>query len=267
MFGLRQAFVLTTLFTSAFVSAAPHNNDDSIVNWGRLSAILETIDDGVLHNVLHNLAPKFRDGVFSQDRAAIEHVHSTNPVMASKLVYIAKRQTNGTTTDAAGTTAAGGGAVAPSSTSVEPVAATVSEAVASQITASTVPRPTTIEVAPSTNPGEVAVSTVPGGVVFSTEGGGVVTRTSSAVGVSFTRSTSTHLFTYTDANGNIQTSTSLIVVNAPVTATAVPTGAAAGASTSGDPGLQNAAGRHSSNELSTLLSAAFFGVIGLFVAL
>lgn len=257
MFGSRKALFFAALFTSTLVSAAPHHNDDSIVNWNRLSELIDRIDNNVLHSVLHNLSPNFRDGVFSKDRAAIEHIHSTNPVMASKLVYIAKRQGNGTTTER-GTTAA----AVPTSTSVAPA---VSQAVSSQLTASTLPAPTTVEVAPSTAPGEVAISTVPGGVVFSTQGGGVVTRTSSAVGVSFTRSTSTHLFTYTAADGSIQTSTSLIVVNAPVTATAVATGAAGQAATSGNPGLQNAGNRQS--ELSNLFSAAALGLLGLFVAL
>jgi hypothetical protein len=256
MFGLRQAFVLTTFLASAFVSAAPQHQDDSIVNWDRLSAILDDIDANVLHNVLHNLSPKFRDGVFSKDRAAIEHVHSENPVMASKLVYIAKRQNNGTTT------------AAPSSTSIEAVAPTVSEAVSELITASTVPAPTTIEIAPSTNPGEIAVSTVDGGVVFSTQGGGVVTKTSSAVGVRFTPSTSTHTYYSTAADGSVSTSTSLVVVNAPITETAVPTGAAGAAQSSGDPGLQNAAARSSPESVFLgMLGTAFVGVVGLFAAL
>lgn len=258
MFGLRQSLIFATLLVSAFVSAAPQHSDDSVIDWSRLSSILDTIDNNVLHSVLHNLSPKFRDGVFSKDRAAIEHVHSTNPVLASKLVYIAKRQNNGTTTAAVART---------TSTSIAPVAATVSDAVSALIVASTVPAPTTIRLAPSTVAGETAISTVPGGVVFSTIGGnGVVTRTSSAVGVSFTRSTSTHIYTYTAADGSTQTSTSLIVVNAPVTATAVQTGAQGAAQSSGA-GLQNGATRHTSNELSALLSAAVFGVLGLFVAL
>ncbi|KAK5099582.1 hypothetical protein LTR70_002337 [Exophiala xenobiotica] len=260
MFGFRQALLFTTLLTSAFVSAAPQNHDDSIVDWGRLSAIIDDLDANVLHNVLHNLSPKFRDGVFSKDRAAIEHVHSENPVMASKLVYIAKRQNNGTAVAAVTDT--------PSATSVEEVAPTVSDAVSSLITASTVPAPTTIELAPSTNPGEIAVSTVPGGVVFSTEGGGVVTRTSSAVNVRFTRSTSTHTYYSTAADGSVTTSTSLVVVNAPVTETAVATGAAGAAQASSDPGLQNAAGRSSPESLFLgMIGAGLVGVVGLFVAL
>jgi len=256
MFGLRPAFVFT-LLASTFVSAAPQHHDDSIVNWDRLSAILDDIDANVLHNVLHNLSPKYRDGVFSKDRAAIEHVHSENPVMASKLVYIAKRQNNGTTT-----------AATSSSTSIEAVAPTVSEAVSSLITASTVPAPTTIEIAPSTDPGEVAISTVDGGVVFSTTGGGVVTKTSSAVGVRFTPSTSTHTYYSTAADGSVSTSTSLVVVNAPITETAVPTGAAGAAQSSGDPGLQNAAARSSPESVFLgMLGTAFVGVVGLFAAL
>jgi len=252
-------FVLTTLVASAFVSAAPQHHDDSIVDWDRLSAILDDIDANVLHNVLHNLAPKFRDGVFSKDRAAIEHVHSENPVIASKLVYIAKRQNNGTTPAVVAD---------PSPTSVEPVAPTISDAVSSLITASTVPAPTTIEIAPSTSSGEVAVSTVDGGVVFSTQGGGVVTRTSSAIGVRFTPSTSTHTYFSTADNGEVSTSTSLVVVNAPVTETAVPTGAAGAAQSSSDPGLQNTAARSSPESiLLGMLGTAFVSVIGLFATL
>ena len=257
MFGFRQALLFTTLLTSTIVSAAPQNHDDSIVDWDRLSAILDDIDVSVLHNVLHNLSPKYRDGVFSKDRAAIEHVHSENPVMASKLVYIAKRQNNGTTP-----------ASTPSATVVPLVAPTISDAVSSLITASTVPNPTTIEVAPSTNPGEVAIQTVPGGVVFSTEGGGVVTKTSSAIGVRFTQSTSTHTYYSTAPDGSVSTSTSLVVINAPVTETAAATGAAGAAQSSGDPGLQNAAGRSSPESVFLgMLGTAFVGVAGLFAAL
>ncbi|KAJ9654229.1 hypothetical protein H2198_006689 [Neophaeococcomyces mojaviensis] len=261
MFGLQRITLFATLLTSTFVFAAPQHHDDSIVDWGRLTEILDTIDNNVLHSVLHNLSPKFRDGVFSKDRAAIEHVHSENPVMASKLVYMAKRQNNGTTT-AAPTSAA----AATSTTSVSPVAPAVSSAVSSQITQSALPSPTTVLVAPSTPSGATAVSTIDGGVVYSTIGGGVVTATSSAVGVSFTKSTSTHYFYSTGANGQVTTSTSLVIVNAPVTATAVPTGAAAGAATSsGSPGLQNDAPRN--HNILNGFGALLVGVLGLFVAL
>lgn len=258
MFGLQRSLIFATLLTWAFVSAAPHHHtDDSIVDWPRLSAILDVIDDNVLHNVLHNLSPKFRDGIFSKNRAAIEHIHSETPVLASKLVYIAKRQNNGTTTSST-----------PTSSSIAPVAPTISDAVSSQITATTVPAPTTVDIAPTTKSGEVAVSTVPGGVVFSTAGGGLVTRTSSAVTVRFTPSTSTRYFYSTAANGQVTTSTSLVVVNAPVTETAVPTGAAGQAATSSSPGLQNTADRTSPEGfVFSMLGATFAGIVGLFAAI
>jgi len=267
MFGLQRLVVFATLIISTFVYAAPQHHDDSIVDWGRLSALLDTIDNHALHAVLHNLAPKFRDGVFSKDRAAIEHVHSANPVMASKLVYMAKRATNGTTTAAVAVGASTSKAAATTTSSVESVAPEVSSAVSSQLTQSALPSPTTVMVAPTTPPGATAISTVAGGVVYSTIGGGVVTETSSAVGVSFTKSTSTHYFYSTGANGIVTTSTSLVVVNAPVTATAVATGAAADAATSSSsPGLQKNGASRNQNILGGF-GAAVVGVLGLFVAL
>lgn len=265
MLFIKQALVFTTLLSSTF--AAPHHNDDSIVDWNRLNSILDSIDSNVLHNVLHSFTPKFRDGVFSKDRAAIEHVHSHNPILASKIVYIAKRQNSNETTTAQSATT-GAGVItsnSPSSTSIASVAPAVSSAVESQITETkSTPKPTTIEIAPSTAPGEVAVSTVPGGVVFSTEGGGVVTKTSSAVTVRFTRSTSTHLYYSTAPDGTITTSTAVVVVNAPVTETAVPTGAQGAAATSGSAGLQNSAERPNTNNFFVGL---VLGAAGLYLGL
>jgi hypothetical protein len=80
----------------------------------------------------------------------------------------------------------------------------------------------------------------------------MVTLTSSAVGVRFTPSTSTHLYYTTAADGSVETRTSLVVVNAPVTATDGTAAAGAAATTGSDPGLQNAA---SSNKVGTLLMA------------
>lgn len=254
-FSVFRSFTVFSLLTSTLLSAADTpKSDDSVVDWGHLSSILDNIDNNVLHRVLHNLSPKFQDGVFSKDRAAIEHVHSHNPVLATKLVYIAKRQNNGTATGAGVLPVA-----APASTtqSVAPVAPTISNAVSSQIfnTASSTPRPTTITVAPSPPPNAVVVSTVPGGVVYSTQGGGVVTLTSSAVGVRFTKSTSTSLYYTTLPNGQVLTSTSLIVVNAPVTGADVATGAAA-ATASGTPGLQNGAVKAGAFGLGSFLAGA-----------
>jgi hypothetical protein len=190
------------------------------------------------------LSPKFKDGVFSKDRAAIEHVHSENPVIATKLVHIAKRQASNSTTTASSTQTT---ASTPAETTAEQQsssqAASISSLLSSEILASTVPGATTVVVAPSAPTDATAVGTTDGGVVFSTVGGGLVTLTSSAVGVRFTPSTSTHLYYATAADGSISTSTSVVVVNAPITDSPDATGAAGAAATTGsDPGLQDKAG-------------------------
>ena len=222
---ITKALVLSTLFLSAFsYHNTPTPREDRITDWDALQNLLDSIDSTVLHGVLHQLSPKFKDGVFSKDRSALEHVHSENPAIATKLVHIAlKRQAaNATSTR-----------VSPASQSSE--AASVSQELTSQIHASTVPAKTTVHVAPSKPPDTNPVSTGDGFVVYSTIGGGVVTKTSQAVPVSFTPSTSTDLFYTTLPNGQVQTSTSVVVVNAPMTGE--PT--AAGAAATSAPGLQD----------------------------
>lgn len=220
---LRSALLLASLVFSSFASHSPYTEQEDAPSWPHLSVLLDTIDSTVLHGVLHQLAPKFQDGVFSKDRSAIEHVHSENPEVASKLVHIAlKRQ------------------AANSTTSRD--AASISSVLNSQIRASTVPGATTVLVAPDAPARATAIATVDGGVVYSTIGGGLVTLQSSAVEVSFTPSTESNVFVTTLPNGDVQTQTSVVVVNAPVTDEG---GAAAGtagaAATTGSPGLQDAA--------------------------
>ena len=89
--------------------------------------------------------------------------------------------------------------------------------VSDAITATSEPDPTTVAVAPTTPAEATPIETIDGAVVFSTIGGGLVTETSSNVVVSFTRSSSTTLVTSTAANGDVETLTSVVVVNAPVT--------------------------------------------------
>lgn len=229
---IRKALVLSTLFLSAFsYHNTPTPREDRLTDWDALQNLLDSIDSTVLHGVLHQLSPKFKDGVFSKDRSALEHVHSENPAVATKLVHIAlKRQAaNATTTRVS---PAQQSSKEASQTSEE---ASVSQALNSQIHASTVPAKTTVHVAPSQPPDTTPISTGDGFVVYSTIGGGVVTKTSQAVPVSFTPSTSTHLYYTTLPNGQVQTSTSVVVVNAPMTGE--PT--AAGAAATSAPGLQN----------------------------
>lgn len=243
MIGLCRAFVFSTLLLGAFSTPAPATHspdDDSLVNWDAFQSLLDSIDPAALHSVLHSLSPKFQDGVFSKDRAAIEHVHSENPIIASKLVHLAKKrqESNSTTTASSTPSTPAQSSIASESSSR---AASVSSILSSAILASTVPGATTVTVAPTAPPSATAVKTTDGAVVFSTLGGGLVTLTSSAVGVHFTPSTSTHLYYKTAPDGTVSTSTSLVVVNAPVTDSPDATGAAGAATTTGSPGLQNGA--------------------------
>ena len=242
---LRRALLLSSLVFSAIASHAHHTDEDDSHSWPHLSTLIDSIDSTVLHGVLHQLAPKFQDGVFSKDRSAIEHVHSENPVVASKLVHIAmKRQ-------------------ASNATSSVSQASSISSVLSSQIQASDVPDPTTVLVAPSEPARATAIETVDGGVVYSTIGGGLVTLRSSAVDVSFSRSTSENVFVTTLPNGDVQTRTSVVVVNAPVTATGDSQGTAGAAATTGSPGLQDAA---TSLKVSGIM-VLFAGIGGLAVML
>jgi len=268
MVGLRKAFVFSTLLLGVFCSPAPHTQEDdnAMVDWSQLQALLDTVDSSILHSVLHSLSPKFQDGVFSKDRSAVEHVHSENPVIASKLVHIAKKRqasnsTVSTTSTPSPSTPSQSSAAAESSSR----AVSVSSILSSAIYASTVPAATTVVVAPTTPESATAIETTSGAVVFSTLGGGLVTLTSSAVGVHFSPSTSTHLLYTTLPNGAVQTSTSVVVVNAPITEAASSTGAEGAASTTGsNPSLQNAA---PSGKAFGPLLMALAGVGGLLVAL
>jgi len=242
--------VLSTLLLGVFSSAAVKQNqkhDGSIIDWDEFNALLDSIDSDAIHHALHSLSPKFKDGVFSKDRSAIEQVHSENPLIASKLVHIAKRQSgsNATTTSTTPTpsTPAQSSALSSSLSESSSRAASVSSALSSAIYASTVPSPTTILVAPTTPLSATPVATSHNAVIFSTYGGGLVTLTSSSEGVSFTPSTSTHLYYTTLPDGQVQTSTSVVVVNAPITAGGGDADGVSGAAatSSGSPGLQSGA--------------------------
>jgi hypothetical protein len=252
---MRPATLLLTLLPLTL--ASPVSEQAPPPDWAYLSTLLDRIDNTVLHGVLHQLSPKYKDGVFHHDRHAIEHVHSTAPIMATKLVHLAlKRQDNGTVPDSTTTTTSQQTTTQQTTTSAPPPPpttsssstptpdptqeASISSALSEDITAETTPDPTTIAVAPTTPPDATPVTTVVGGVVFSTVGGGLVTETSRNVDVSFTRSSSTKVVLSTAADGRVETLTSVVVVNAPVTGSP-DSGAQGAAATSGQPGLQDGA--------------------------
>ena len=63
---------------------------------GPIPQIIDNVDESSIHSILHKLAPKFKHGIFSKDRNAIEQVHSENPPLATSLLSLARRQSNAT---------------------------------------------------------------------------------------------------------------------------------------------------------------------------
>src|SRR5271156_7165404 len=104
---LPHGLVLISLLLPVLTSPAPTrtSTSDSPANWEVFGRLLDTLDDASIHSILHVLSPKFKHGVFSKDRSALEQVHSENPRLASSLVFIAKRQSNATVTTATSTAA------------------------------------------------------------------------------------------------------------------------------------------------------------------
>jgi hypothetical protein len=229
MIFLQHALVLGILLCTALASLTVQQPADTVADWDLFHRLVDNVDESSIHSILHELAPKFKHGVFSKDRRAIEQVHSENPLLATRLVSLARRQSNTTATQ---------------SSSPSPAAAPT-------LTASTVPAPTSVALAPTTPNGATAVATLTGEVVYSSSGGGLVTVASSVAFVTYQRSSEVVLSTYTLPNGQLATATSVIIVNAPVTGS-IETARAAQTS-SGGAGLQSGAARASQGHLKEVM--------------
>lgn len=232
--------VLGTLLFTALASQTVQPAD-TVVDWDLFHRLADNVDESSIHSILHKLAPKFKHGVFSKDRRAIEQVHSENPLLATSLLSLARRQSNTTTTNSAAVSSAASEASLSSAL-----------AASSALTASTVPAPTTLALAPTTPSGATAVATNTGEVVYSSSGGGLVTVASSIAFVTYQRSSQEVLSTYTLPNGQLTTATSVVVVNAPITAS-VETGTAGAAQTTGGAGLQSGAACASQGHLKEIV--------------
>jgi hypothetical protein len=95
---LRHLFLFALLLAvlSTLVLADELSDDESDANF---QILLDSVPEDRLHDVLHDYDPtKFKHGVFQEDRTAIEAVHRNNPAAATKLIYLAKRQSNNTST-------------------------------------------------------------------------------------------------------------------------------------------------------------------------
>lgn len=309
----RHALVLSTLLLTAFANPTPQLSD-SAVDWDLFYRLVDNVDEGSIHSILHKLAPKFQHGVFSKDRSAIEQVHSENPPLATSLLSLAKRASNTSTTTidasaasssvtsvesslasvassllsaqtslssvqssvasaAGGASSAGGstdsGVSSAASSANSQAAAQSSQqasltsaqgslsselAASSARTASTLPVPTSLALAPTTPKSATPVSTINGGVVYSSAGGGLVTVASSIAFVTYQRSSQEILSTFTLPNGQLTTATSVVIVNAPVTGSLETAAGTAGAAqtTGSGAGLQSGAASASQGHLTEI---------------
>jgi len=281
MMFFRQALLFSTLLLTTLATPGPAEQSNSAVDWDLFHRLLESVDDQSIHAILHSLAPKFKHGVFSKDRSAIEQVHSENPPLATSLIHLAKRQSNSTVTSSISPASSSIASVESSLSSVatslssaassltslqSSLKTTITSAQASQssasasltsaegslsselaassaFTASTKPAPTSLALAPTTPSGATPVATSKGAVVFSSSGGGLVTVASSTAFITYSRSRSEVLSTYTLPNGQLTTATSVVVVNAPITASidSSPGTAGAASTTGSSAGLQSGA--------------------------
>jgi len=225
MFNLRHLLLLLSLLVllSTGVYSEVTSKEPKIenpVDYQKFQELLAGVDESSIHSALHKWSDKFRDGIFSKDRTAIEAVHSENPRLATKLVHLAKRAgSNSTTTHQSST---------PSHT----------------------PTTTASEESSSTLPA-IATSTVAETITTTDASGSQTTLTSS-----FRRVSSLVLQTITGDNGQQSTVTGFTVVNLPATSIQTPTGEAGATATSGNgnPSLQSGAAVASSNYRREMLA-------------
>ncbi|OCL11592.1 hypothetical protein AOQ84DRAFT_184640 [Glonium stellatum] len=85
----------------------PSQKTDSYIDPNQaFQDLLNAVPEESLHAALHNHHPKFQDGVWEHDRAAVENVHREDPPLATRLILaakieLAKRQASNGTSSAA----------------------------------------------------------------------------------------------------------------------------------------------------------------------
>jgi len=263
----QRILVLGTLLLTALASPTLQPTDTA-VDLDLFHRLVDNVDESSIHSILHKLAPKFKHGIFSKDRSAIEQVHSENPPLATSLLSLARRQVSNATTAASSSLSSAASSLSSVASSLSSAAASAtgssaSASVSSQeasltsaqaslssalaassaLTASTVPPPTSLALAPTTPKGATAIATKTGVVVYSSPGGGLVTVASSIAFITYQRSSQEILSTFTLPNGQVTTATSVTVVNAPITGSVetAPGTAGAAQTTGGGAGLQSGA--------------------------
>lgn len=126
----RQLLVLSTLALTALTSPTPSEptNVDTIADWDLFHRLIDNVPESSIHSILHSLAPKFKHGVFSKDRSAIEQVHSENPILATSLIQLLKRANTTTTAVAPVNSASASSSLASVESSLASVASSLSSA-------------------------------------------------------------------------------------------------------------------------------------------
>ena len=276
---------------SAFCNPGPVPGAD-VDNFQKL---LDEVEPAKLHSALHDVSPKkFRDGIFSKDRTAVEALHRDDANLASSIVELAKRQDNGTspavpvsspstvepaagstpsvatpapvgptTANAGSTTNAGSTPVTVVSTSTSPNGATATSTPPSESSGSALP--TAGELITTTNAEGFTVVTTVGGGVQTIKGSASSGTLSNSITSSSSSSrhggpskTSISLSTATLSNGGKSTITAVTVVAGGDSAGETPSGTAGAGSPSGTaagaPGLQTGVGTKKGNVQGWLIA-------------
>ncbi|KAH8820043.1 hypothetical protein F5884DRAFT_34685 [Xylogone sp. PMI_703] len=154
-------FLVLSLFTFTLISAStdprnprnPRNPNPVPSDQQRdFQSLLDSVSPSSLHDILHkHLKDKFKHGVYSEDKAALEAVHKTNAAAATSLVELAKRQ-SGPTGNGTVSSPPTSSSVPPPPPSSTPTSTPSSEAPPPSSTTTTTPPPTSSQAPPSTTP-------------------------------------------------------------------------------------------------------------------
>lgn len=92
-----------------FATAKPPNHEylkDEVPDYETFQRLLEQVDPPSLHAALHDYSPKFKHGMFREDKSAVEYIHRDDASLATSIIKLAKRQesVNGTITTAVAST-------------------------------------------------------------------------------------------------------------------------------------------------------------------
>lgn len=83
--------LLSFSFAACILSQSqPEPSDLSVDGHQQFRELLEALPEQSIHAALHeNLHPKYQDGVYQHDKAALEAVHSANPPLATRVLAVA----------------------------------------------------------------------------------------------------------------------------------------------------------------------------------